>query len=267
MKILLKVFLALVLLYFVVGGGLFCVQKHFLFFPTKAVQDMPSHLPLEEVSFLNDNGDRLSGWFLDNGSDRTVLFFHGNAGNLSHRVAQMEIFHNLGLNALIFDYRGYGKSEGTIRKETDSYADSQAALRFLTQTKSIPQEHIIVWGRSLGGALAIDLLAKESFEQAVVESTFTSIDDMTQGMFPIFPVRLLLRFHFNSLAKVNMLTTETLFIHSEEDEVIPFTLGEALFTQAPQPKSFLRLTGSHNTGFLQNREVYLEQLKLFLDEN
>ena len=243
--------------------GIFFWQKNFIFFPTKNLRKSPKDLQIEDVYFLSSENIRLHGWFLDLKSDKTVLFFHGNAGNVSDRTAQMQIFHELGLSALIFDYRGYGISEGKIKKEEDLYDDATAALNFLVNEKSIPPDRLIIWGRSLGGAIAIDLAAKKDFPYIVIESTFTSMDEMAKMQFPFLPIKLLTKFNFDSLKKVPHIKSKTLIIHSPTDEMIPFEFGKTLFENLPSQKEFLQIDGSHNSGFIQSKEKYMSKLEEF----
>lgn len=232
--------------------------------PSKNVTDPPDNMNIEEVFFETEDNLKLHAWYLDNDSNKTVLFFHGNAGNLSHREAQLEIFNDLQLNGLIFDYREYGKSEGKIKEENDLYLDANAALEYLLKEKDIPLTDIIIWGRSVGGAIAIDIAQDKNVFAVITESLFFSADEMASQQFWFLPTKLLLKFHFRNDEKIGNINSKLLIIHSKDDEMIAFFNGEKLFKEAKEPKTFLEISGSHNYGFLESYSTYIESLKFFL---
>ena len=243
---------------------IFFYQKNLIFFPSKDNLEIPKGMDIEEVFFMTDDSIRLHAWHLNNDSKKTVLFFHGNAGNLSHRRGQLEIFNKLKLNALIFDYRGYGKSEGVIKKESDLYLDAQSAFNYLVSKKGISPQRIILWGRSLGGAIAIHTALNKKPLALIVESSFFSMDEMASKQFPFLPTRLLSRFHFRSNEKIGNINSKILIVHSKDDEMIPFENGRGLYEKAADPKVFLEISGSHNDGFQDSYDVYLRGLESFL---
>lgn len=226
--------------------------------------DKPEDLNIEEVFFETKDALTLHAWYLDNNSDKTVLFFHGNAGNLSHRSRQLEVFNELGLNALIFDYREYGKSEGKIQEESDLYLDAEGALNYLVTEKKVALSNIILWGRSLGGAIAIDTAQNKKVFAVIIESTFSSMDDMARTQFWFLPTTLLSKFHFRSNEKIKNIDSRLLIMHSKEDEIIPFSNGRVLLLEATEPKTFSILSGSHNDGFLKSHDLYLKAIKKHL---
>ena len=243
---------------------IFFYQKNLIFFPSKQVSEIPKHMNIEEVFFQTKDNVKLHAWYLDNKANKTVLFFHGNAGNLSDRKQQLEIFNTLNLNALIFDYRGYGKSNGTITNETDLYLDANAALEYLQKEKKIPLPEIIAWGRSLGGAIAIDTTQNRKVFAVIIESTFFSMDAMARKRFWYVPTKQLSKFHFRSDNKIKKIDSKLLIIHSRDDEMIPFINGKKLFNIAPKNKTFLEISGSHNNGFQESQNIYINTLKEFL---
>ena len=266
LRILLVVFaIYLVLLLFV-----FVFQEKMVYFPYKAIRQFPSNigLPYREVILKTSDGFRVHGWLVGERAktDRdVVLFCHGNAGNISHRLDSLAIFDRLGLKVFIFDYRGYGRSEGKL-SEKGTYLDAEAAWRFLTEEENIPPGRIILFGRSLGGAVAAYLAAGMGAKAGalILESTFTSIPDLGAQLYPIFPVRLLSRFRYNTLAYLDKIAVPVLVVHSPADEMIPFRHGKALFEAARSPKQFLQLSGSHNEGFWQSGDTYIDGLYEFL---
>ena len=234
--------------------------------PSRVIMATPDQIGLsfETLAFTTDDDITLHGWFLPVEKPRaTLLFFHGNAGNISHRLDSLEIFHRLGLAVLIFDYRGFGQSEGWPT-EPGNYRDAEAAWRFLTEQMKLPPGEILLFGRSLGAAIAAHLASRHPIKGLILESAFTSVPDMAADLYPLFPVRSLSRFQFDTRAYLESVTCPVLVVHSPDDEIIPFKHGRQLFQAARQPKQFLEISGSHNQGFLQSGNSYREGLERFI---
>lgn len=241
-------------------------QRSLIYYPVKEWASTPDRqqLPYENISLMTSDKVRLSAWYIPRaGSNKVILFAHGNAGNISHRLDSIRIFHELGFDVLIFDYRGYGKSAGRP-SEAGTYRDIDAAWRYLTETRKFTARQIVLFGRSLGGAVAIDLATRQTPAALIVESSFSSSKDMADELFAWLPNRLLLRHHYRSIDKMAQIDCPLLVLHSPEDDIIPFRQGVALYNAAKQPKGFVRLAGGHNEGFLLNRRNYKQQLKTFL---
>ena len=164
---------------------------------------------------------------------------------------------------LIFDYRGYGKSEGTPT-EKGTYLDAEAAWDYLVNVRHVKPEKIILFGRSLGSAIAAEIAIRRKAGAIIIESGFTSIPDLGAKFFPHLPVRLISRYHYSTIDKVSMIDIPKLFIHSQQDELIPFEQGIRLFEKASAPKEFLQITGSHNEGFLISGKIYIDGLNIFI---
>jgi fermentation-respiration switch protein FrsA (DUF1100 family) len=206
----------------------------------------------------------LHGWYVPADNARgTVLFSHGNAGNIGHRLDSVRLFNRLDLNVLIYDYRGFGNSEGKTT-EAGTYLDGQAAWAWLTEEKQTDPGQIVIFGRSLGAAIAADLASRYCAAAVILESAFTSVPDMAARLYPWLPVRLLSRFQYNNLDKVSRITSPLLIVHSRDDEIVPYEQGERLFEQAREPKQFLELNGGHNDGFYLSHDHYAESLAEFL---
>ncbi len=222
-------------------------------------------LAYESVEIVARDGVRLHGWLLpaEPESRGVLLFFHGNAGNISHRIASLRVFVRLGLDVLIVDYRGYGRSEGEV-SEAGTYLDAEAAWRYLVDGRGVPPERIVIFGRSLGAAVAAQLASQQAPGALILESGFTSVPDLAQQYYPIFPAHLLARFDYATEYYLGSVRSPVLIVHSPDDEIIPFEHGKALFAAAPEPKSFLELRGGHNDGFLVSGRTYLEGLDRFL---
>jgi fermentation-respiration switch protein FrsA (DUF1100 family) len=226
-------------------------------------------LAFEDVHLRTEDGVSLHGWLVSatekrpQGPRGTLLFFHGNAGNISHRLDSLRIFAELGLDVFIFDYRGYGRSAGRP-SEVGTYRDATAAWRWLTQERRIDPSQIVLFGRSLGAAVAIELATRTDPVGLIVESAFTSVPDLGAQLYPFLPVRLLSRYRYDNLGRIASVRAPLLVVHSRGDEIVPFRQGQALFSAAREPKQFLELQGGHNDGFLASEAAYRRGLAEFL---
>lgn len=245
---------------------LFLLQDRYIYYPDKTLVATPRHIGLafEDVSLLTADGTHLHGWFIPApAAQTTLLFLHGNAGNISHRLVTLRLFHDLGLNVFIFDYRGYGHSGGRP-SEQGTYRDADAAWRYLTQTRRIPAANIVLFGRSLGGAVAVWLAGHTAPAALILESTFTSIKDMAACYYPYLPVSLLLHSRYPTLDRIAALHLPILIVHSRDDEIIPYEFGQRLFAAVPGPREFLTLHGGHNDAFFTGDAHYRVGLARFL---
>ena len=219
----------------------------------------------ESITLTTPDGEALHGWFVPaSAARRTVLFFHGNAGNISHRLDYLPMFQQLGYNTLLFDYRGYGQSSGTP-SESGTYLDAQAAWQYLTETRSIAPAQIILFGESLGGSVAAWLAAREHPGLLVLASTFTSVPDLAAEIYPFLPVRWITRFQYNTLETVPSITCPIFIAHSPQDEIIPFQHGQRLFQAAHEPRQFLTLENGHNMGLIFMQPAWIKSLGEFMD--
>lgn len=252
--------------YIVILAAVFLFQARLLFFPTRDISANPSHIGLdyESVNFITEDGVSLHGWYVPaEESETVVLFFHGNAGNISHRLDTLSLFRRLGINTLIFDYRGFGLSQGEI-SELGTYNDAAAARNYLILSRKFPPTEIIYFGRSLGGAIAAQLASRYPPKALILESSFTSVPDMAAEIYPFLPVRLLSRFAYDTKRVMPLVTCPVLIAHSRDDEIIPFEHGRALFAAAGDPKVFLEIRGGHNDGFLTSGEFYYQSIQSFV---
>lgn len=247
---------------------IYFLQDRMLYFPQRDIQQTPKDIGLdyEDVYMKTKDGVTISGWYIPTENEKgVVLFCHGNAGNISHRLESINIFYNMGLSVLIFDYRGYGKSEGKP-SEKGTYLDAEAAWNYLVSIKGKPPRKIILFGRSLGAAIAADIALKESPAGLIIESSFLSVFEMGKKYYPWIPVRLISKFDYSTIDKIQSITSPKLIIHSPDDEIIPFEHGKKLFEKAVQPKEFLQIEGGHNEGFLISGNLYLKGIKGFLNK-
>ena len=246
--------------------ALFLLQSCLVYYPTHEKVATPKSIGLdyESVELTTEDGLMLDAWFVPAQDARgVVLFFHGNAGNISHRLGSVEVFHDLRFSTLIFDYRGYGQSEGEPSEE-GTYADADAAWRYLTEERGVPPEKIVLFGRSLGSAIAANAATRHRAGALILESAFTSVPDVAAEIYWFFPVRWLARIDYDTMGALDSIASPTLFIHSPDDELIPYAHGRALYEAAKEPKQFLEINGGHNRGFLQSGSVYTDGLDAFL---
>jgi len=256
--------------YLLLAGLMYLFQSHLVYFPnvpSRAIEATPQSagLSFEGVEFAADDGVRLHGWYLPGpGNARaTLLFCHGNAGNISHRLDSLKTFHDLGLAVFIFDYRGYGNSAGTA-SERGTYLDAEAAWHHLTDERGIPPEEIVLFGRSLGAAVAARLATRHTPKALILESGFTSAPDLAAEVYWMFPVRWLSRFRYSAADDLKQVRAPVLIVHSVDDEIIPVRHGQALFEAANAPKEMLEIRGDHNQGFLISGRTYIDGIDAFL---
>jgi len=268
-------------------GYVMLFEDSFIYFPAKypagvwergkqqKTREGQSVAQIEDVQLTATDGVRLHGWYctphIGRGgaleqvqTDRTLLYLHGNGGNISHRSDIINELMKLPVNVFILDYRGYGKSEGRP-SEAGVYADARAAWDHLTTTRGIPAGSIFIFGESLGGAVAIELASKvNECGGLIVQSSFTSIADVAAAVLPFIP-SLIIRTKMDSLSKIARVSCPKLFIHSQADEIIPYRLGRRLFDAANEPKRFYEVKGaSHNTTDVVGGAAYYEALRGFI---
>ena len=224
-------------------------------------------LDYEPLSLATPDGERLDAWFVLAPQSRgVVLFLHGNAGNLSHRMDSIAMFHRLSYSVLILDYRGYGRSTGKP-SEAGLYRDAQTAWDYLTRQRGIPPVRIVLFGESLGGAMAAWLAARERPGALVLSSVLISAPALAADLYPWLPTRWLLRMRYDTRAALAEVRCPVLVAHSPDDEIIPFRHGRLLFEAAAEPKVFLSLAGGHNDGFIFMRAEWVDVLAEFLNRH
>jgi len=251
-------------------------EKSLIFFPTRYPDGdwdvdavgRGSGCVVTDCYYESEDGTRLHSWWCRSDTsdpDRPVLLlFHGNAGNLSHRADLMlELATRIDAEVVLAGYRGYGRSQGTP-SENGLYADARAAWSFVTGEHGVDPGRVVVFGKSLGGAVAVNLAEEREPGGLIVESSFTAIPDMAAHHYPFVP-KILVRTRMESLAKIGAIRCPLLVVHSRADEVVPFEMGRRLFEAAPQPKSFHVVEGAgHNETWLVGGLAYFEAIRGFV---
>jgi len=251
------------------GGLLFGMQSRLVYYPDlgREVIATPAArgLPYEEVQIVTVDREKLAAWWVPAlGARGTVLFFHGNAGNISYRLDYLAMFRRLGYATLIVDYRGYGTSTGEPSEE-GTYRDAQACWQWLT-ARGVAASDIVVFGESLGGGVATWIASREKPRALVLASTFTSIPDLATSIYPFMPVRLLTRIRYDNLARLPDVAAPVLIAHSPDDEIVPYAHAQRLYDSARSPKALVPLAGGHNDGLVYRREEWVQALARFLEE-
>ena len=248
-------------------------ERSNIYFPMKEMEYNPGQyrLKYENIYLKTRDGKEINGWLVP-ASDTakpigTILFCHGNAGNISHRLDKLKMFNELNLTTFIFDYRGYGKSKGRL-SEKGTYLDALTAYEYLLSKKDIDTTKIILYGESLGCAVAIDLATKKpDAVMLICDSPFTSIADIGKEIYPLLPTKLIVSIKYDSLSKIGNIVIPKLFIHSQNDDIIGFQHSEKLFAAALEPKELLVIHGTHNEGFLDSEPVYKKGIAEFLKKH
>lgn len=246
---------------------LFLVQRSILFPASRAITDLPSGPPFrlayEDLS-LRVGKETTNAWYLPAEPSRgVILFSHGNGGSLSDWIAFAGLFHGLAFDVMLYDYGGYGRSTGSP-SEGRCEADARAAWDYLTKTRHVPPERIVLFGHSIGGGPTAHLASEVTPGAVVLESTFCSLAELCQEKLWWAPAYLLVRDRFNSLSKLSKIHAPLLVVHSPRDTLIPFCHGQRLFDAALPPKQLLRIRGNHNDGPFTTGRAYLDGLAAFL---
>ncbi len=246
------------------------MDHHFIFFPETRLAATPAlfDLPYRDVRFPAADGVQLHGWYLP-GDDRQplILFCHGNAGNISHRLDNLRMFHRLGVAVFIFDYRGYGQSQGKASEE-GTYRDARGALAWL-EKQGWRSEQMIYFGRSLGAGVALQLALEHAPAGLVLESPFPSVAALGWHHNPILYLLLgwTLNARYDNLSKLDRVQVPLLMFHGERDNIVPEKMARRLFERAREPKTYFQIPNAgHNDTYERGGEPYWEAWKKFLQQ-
>lgn len=259
-----------VFLNILIGLGLIVAYVKYLeykgvYYPAKEILNFPSSVSIsfKDIYITTEDNVKINGWFISNQKAKyTLLFFHGNAGNIGDRIDKLQLLYQAGLNIFIIDYRGFGKSQGRP-SELGFYHDASAAYDYLINTINIKPERVVLYGESLGSAVAVDLAFHRRVRALILEGAFSRGRDMAVKIYPLLP-RFVFSNSFDSLTKVKEINAPKLFIHSRDDEIVPFKLGRKLYDYAAGPKEFLEIEGDHNDAFMRSQHSCLSSISEFI---
>ena len=258
---------AVVLAGLFVSGPAQGLIERFIFYPDRDDFGTPASVGLtfQDVELHAADGTRLHGWFVRGERPETLLWFHGNAGNISHRVDNLRLLMaHVGANVFMVDYRGYGRSDGTA-SEAGVYDDARGALAYLRSRRDLKADQIVYFGQSLGSAVAIELATHAPPRGLILETPFTSVRAMAGALMP-GPLGWLLPNAFDNLGRIRELRMPKLFIHGDNDEIVPYAQGRELYESAPPPKAFATIRGAqHNDIYVVGGATYFARLRKFLD--
>jgi len=252
------VIIFLFFLFIVYAVYLYFNQSKYVYFPTSDIVATPSDSGLfyEDLMLKTSDGIKISAWYIHaENSKATLLFFHGNGGNISYRIEFIEMFYSLNISTFIIDYRGYGKSEGSPTEE-GTYLDSEAAWDYLVNEKNTDPSSIVIYGKSLGGPIAARLAEKHNPAALILDSTFTSTKDIAVKLYPFLPVKKFFKFEYDTVRYLKCVDCPILIIHSIDDNYIPFSHAEKLFDTVDGEKELVETRGDHNASFMISRQIY-----------
>ena len=259
------------MLFFTLPSSACGIENRLIFHPAASLERTPADVGLnfEDVFFTTRDGVRLHGWFVPHrNAHSTLVWFHGNAGNISHRVENIKLLHELvRVNVFIFDYRGYGRSDGRP-SEQGTYLDGEAALELIgNKLGDENRKKLILFGRSLGAAIATEMATRFVSQALILESPFVSIAEMARTILPFFPIGPFLQTQYNVGERIKKIRGPLLVLHGDRDEIVPIEQGKKVFDAAPEPKTFLPIAGAaHNDTYIVGGKNYFRQLKDFIDQ-
>jgi fermentation-respiration switch protein FrsA (DUF1100 family) len=240
-------------------------EQTFIFFPEKKLWGFPSDggMEYEDVYLQSPDGTTIHGWFIPGHQGKIILFFHGNGGNISHRIEKIRLLCYPEISSFIIDYHGYGRSHGKP-SEKACYVDALTSWEYLARERQIGPDQIVLFGESLGGAVAVDLAVKRDVGAIILESTFPNIGTVANRFVPGLSTLLVRK--FDSFSKISKVHVPLLILHGDEDEVVPFQLGRKLFEAANEPKEFYTIKGAHhNDTYEVGGETYVQTIQRFIE--
>jgi len=250
-----------------VPSAVLALERSFLYFPDHVLAVSPADVGLaaEEIWLQSSDGPRLHGYWLPGRGERVLVWYPGNAGNISHRLPNARLLvDRFGLDILLVDYRGYGHSQGQP-SEAGLYRDG-LALYAAALARGYRPAQVVLFGRSLGAAVAVEVARQQPAGAVILETPFLSIPELARELYPFVPP-MLIRSRFDNEAKIGQMHAPTLIVHGDRDEVVPLAHGRRLFKLAREPKRFVLIPGAmHNDLVLVGGEPYLEAWRQFLDE-
>ena len=269
-RLLIWIVVAVVIIAALAGAfRLFTLERYFVYFPSREVTADPSAygMAFEDVTISASDGTSIHGWFIPGRTDVTMLWFHGNAGNIANRLDNLRKLHDaVGANVFIIDYRGYGRSDGSP-SENGTYLDAAAALDYLVSRPDVRPDRIVYFGRSLGAAVAVELAMHRAPYGLALETPFPSIRSMAREAYPFLPLGPLLTMRYDTTSKLGRVTSPVLVMHGDSDTIVPIALGRRVFEAANEPKEFYVIPGAgHNDTYVAGGQEYFARLRAWLDK-
>ena len=268
----LTIVLAILILVSLVVRYMLVLDRMMIYFPQRGIEATPDSVGLayKDVYLTASDGTQIHGWHIQGESDITLLWFHGNAGNISHRLDNILMLHQrLGVGVFIVDYRGYGLSEGRP-SEKGIYMDAEAALGYMTDELGLAAERdVILFGRSLGAGVAVEMATRREVRGVILESGFTSIRDMARASGSPLPIPLVLTLfeaRYDSISKIGQVDSPVMILHGDRDDTVPYWMAEKLYAAASDPKTLYPIRGAgHNDTVYVGGEAYFKALRDFID--
>lgn len=256
----------IILIYSIILIFIYFYQRNLLYLPSENNYTSDQiKFDYEEVYIKVDSDIKLKSWFIEKDlkNYKTLVFFHGNAGNLFNRVHKLNKLNKLNINILLFSWRGFSGNAGSPN-ENNLYKDGKIILEWLNR-QGVRSKNIILYGESLGTGVAVELAQENSFNSVILESPYTSMENAAKLYYPYLPVRLLLKDKFDSIEKINKIKMPILIMHGEEDSIVPFSMGVEMFEKANDPKySFFPKNDDH---MMEYNEQLISELESFIYKN
>ena len=266
MKYLYLIFSSIIIAYLVLLFFIYFYQRNLLYHPSENnYQNDKIEFSYDEIFIKVDDKIKLKSWIINKNLKKfkTLLFFHGNAGELSNRIYKLNELNKLDINILLISWRGFSGNEGSPTEE-NLYKDAKAAIKWLNR-KEVENNKIILYGESLGTGVAVEIGKKNNFNSIILESPFTSMENAAKIYYPYLPVKLLLKDKYNSISKIKKITTPILIMHGKKDDIVPFSMGKELFEKANNPKySYFTSDDDHMMEF---NDQILKSIKNFIDKH
>jgi len=260
-----SILLIIIFIFILIVFFFYRFQDRFIFRPYSMIERTPSDIDIvfKNLKIKTQDSVNLHAWYIERKHPKgVILFCHGNGGNISHRLDRIELLKKNGYSILLFDYRGYGQSEGKP-DEKGLYTDVLSCYQYLVRNLKVKKEDIIIWGCSLGGAVASYLASQKECRFLLLESSFTNLREMSKKLYPFFPANSLLKYSFDTEKHLKATDVPVLVMHSADDDLVPFSMGRKLFESATGMKDFLAIKGSHNDSFYLSRFDVLDKLEEF----
>ena len=263
MKYLYLIFSSIVIAYFVLLVFIYFYQRNLLYHPSENnYQNDKIQFSYDEIFIKVDEKIKLKSWMINKNLKKfkTLVFFHGNAGELSNRIYKLNELNKLDINILLISWRGFSGNQG-FPTEENLYKDAKAVIKWLN-SKEVESNKIILYGESLGTGVVVEIGKKNIFNSIILESPFTSMENAAKIYYPYLPVKLLLKDKYNSISKIQRITTPILIMHGKKDDIVPFSMGKELFEKANDPK--LSYFTSDDDHMMEFNPSLLKEIKDFI---